>query len=71
MHISHVWYDEKEPPEGSKDEVGGAAETGKEVTSEEGKQGGSGGGGGGGSQLRCPKCGSPCTHVETFVCKYY
>uniref|UniRef100_A0A8C9Y7R1 ATP-dependent clpX-like chaperone, mitochondrial n=1 Tax=Sander lucioperca TaxID=283035 RepID=A0A8C9Y7R1_SANLU len=21
----------------------------------------------GGSQLRCPKCGDPCTHVETFV----
>ena len=22
-----------------------------------------------GSQLCCPKCGEPCTHVETFVCK--
>nr|XP_046249249.1 ATP-dependent Clp protease ATP-binding subunit clpX-like, mitochondrial isoform X2 [Scatophagus argus] len=28
---------------------------------------GSGGSGKGGSQLRCPKCGDPCTHVETFV----
>ncbi|KAK1150062.1 ATP-dependent Clp protease ATP-binding subunit clpX-like, mitochondrial isoform X1 [Acipenser oxyrinchus oxyrinchus] len=29
---------------------------------------GSGGPGGkGGNQLRCPKCGDPCTHVETFV----
>jgi len=29
----------------------------------------SGGGesGGGGTSLRCPKCGDPCTHVETFV----
>lgn len=29
-------------------------------------------GGGGGdkkSNLICPKCGDPCTHVETFVCK--
>ena len=29
-------------------------------------------GGGNGSkdgQLCCPKCGNPCTHVETFVCK--
>lgn len=30
---------------------------------------GSGGSGKGGSQLHCPKCGDPCTHVETFVCK--
>merc|ERR550534_760187 len=28
---------------------------------------GSDGGGGKGSQLCCPKCGEPCTHVETFV----
>lgn len=34
------------------------------------RQSGSGGSGKGGSQLRCPKCGDPCTHVETFVCKY-
>ncbi|KAG9352293.1 hypothetical protein JZ751_020706 [Albula glossodonta] len=27
----------------------------------------SGGSGKGGNQLRCPKCGDPCTHVETFV----
>ncbi|MGH0153986.1 UNVERIFIED_CONTAM: hypothetical protein FKN15_000666 [Acipenser sinensis] len=26
-----------------------------------------GSGGKGGNQLRCPKCGDPCTHVETFV----
>ena len=64
VHVSHVCCNEKEPPEGSKGEVG-AGETGKEVSSEGSKQGGSGGGGG--SQLRCPKCGSPCTHVETFV----
>lgn len=25
---------------------------------------------GGGNQLCCPKCGDPCTHVETFVCMY-
>ncbi len=25
---------------------------------------------GGGNQLCCPKCGDPCTHVETFVSKY-
>jgi ATP-dependent Clp protease ATP-binding subunit ClpX len=23
----------------------------------------------GGNHLTCPKCGDPCTHVETFVCK--
>ncbi|XP_032906282.1 ATP-dependent Clp protease ATP-binding subunit clpX-like, mitochondrial isoform X1 [Amblyraja radiata] len=28
---------------------------------------GSGSSGKGGNQLRCPKCGDPCTHVETFV----
>uniref|UniRef100_A0AAZ3QGG3 ClpX-type ZB domain-containing protein n=1 Tax=Oncorhynchus tshawytscha TaxID=74940 RepID=A0AAZ3QGG3_ONCTS len=32
-----------------------------------GKRGASGGSGKGGSQLRCPKCGDACTHVETFV----
>lgn len=36
------------------------------------KDSGTGGGGGGGSgknknTLSCPKCGDPCTHVETFV----
>ena len=25
---------------------------------------------GGSNQLCCPKCGDPCTHVETFVCMY-
>lgn len=31
---------------------------------------GSGGSGGGKKNtLTCPKCGDPCTHVETFVCK--
>ncbi|XP_038873725.1 ATP-dependent Clp protease ATP-binding subunit clpX-like, mitochondrial isoform X2 [Salvelinus namaycush] len=29
--------------------------------------GSSGGSGKGGNQLHCPKCGDPCTHVETFV----
>lgn len=23
------------------------------------------------NQLCCPKCGDPCTHVETFVCEYF
>lgn len=34
---------------------------------------GSGGSGKGGSQLRCPRCGDTCTHVETFVrkCNYF
>lgn len=27
--------------------------------------------GGKDGQLCCPKCGNPCTHVETFVCMYY
>ncbi|XP_068881785.1 ATP-dependent Clp protease ATP-binding subunit clpX-like, mitochondrial isoform X2 [Aphelocoma coerulescens] len=32
-----------------------------------GKKSGSGSSGKGGNQLRCPKCGDLCTHVETFV----
>lgn len=32
-----------------------------------GKSGRGGGGGGRDGQLCCPKCGNPCTHVETFV----
>lgn len=28
-----------------------------------------GGGGDKKNNLICPKCGDPCTHVETFVCK--
>ncbi|XP_048014252.1 ATP-dependent Clp protease ATP-binding subunit clpX-like, mitochondrial [Megalobrama amblycephala] len=40
----------------------------KGVTEAGGKRvSGGGGSGKGGSQLRCPKCGDPCTHVETFV----
>ncbi|KAF6351013.1 caseinolytic mitochondrial matrix peptidase chaperone subunit X [Rhinolophus ferrumequinum] len=31
------------------------------------KKSGSGNSGKGGNQLRCPKCGDLCTHVETFV----
>lgn len=27
-------------------------------------------GGGKDGQLSCPKCGSPCNHVDTFVCKF-
>ncbi|XP_046898394.1 caseinolytic mitochondrial matrix peptidase chaperone subunit Xa isoform X2 [Hypomesus transpacificus] len=41
-------------------------EGGKKSASET-KRGSSGGSGKGGSQLRCPKCGDACTHVETFV----
>ncbi|XP_060891538.1 ATP-dependent Clp protease ATP-binding subunit clpX-like, mitochondrial isoform X3 [Labrus mixtus] len=45
---------------------GGIVFTQKSIS--EGKRlSGSGGSGKGGSQLRCPKCGDPCTHVETFV----
>uniref|UniRef100_A0AAV2L2G0 ATP-dependent Clp protease ATP-binding subunit clpX-like, mitochondrial n=1 Tax=Knipowitschia caucasica TaxID=637954 RepID=A0AAV2L2G0_KNICA len=40
---------------------------GKKSISEGKRLSGSGGAGKGGSQLRCPKCGDPCTHVETFV----
>ncbi|KAK5867249.1 hypothetical protein PBY51_011759 [Eleginops maclovinus] len=40
---------------------------GKKSISEGKRPSGSGGSGKGGSQLRCPKCGDPCTHVETFV----
>ncbi|XP_013782483.1 ATP-dependent Clp protease ATP-binding subunit clpX-like, mitochondrial [Limulus polyphemus] len=32
-----------------------------------GKSGRGGSGGGRDGQLCCPKCGNPCTHVETFV----
>ena len=69
IHLGSAWYDDKtDPPGGSEGEEGGG-EAGKEVTEEDkgSKQGGNSGGGG---QLRCPKCGSPCTHVETFVCEY-
>lgn len=46
------------------------------LPSNEGTRGASSGGttGGGGDKknnLICPKCGDPCTHVETFVCKFF
>lgn len=40
---------------------------GKKSVSEGGGKKSSGGSGKGGNQLRCPKCGDLCTHVETFV----
>ncbi len=43
----------------------------KSVGEGSGKKNSSGNSGKGGSQLRCPKCGDPCTHVETFVCEYF
>ncbi|KAM4619260.1 ATP-dependent clpX-like chaperone, mitochondrial isoform 2-T3 [Polymixia lowei] len=45
----------------------GGSDGGKKSISEGKRLSGSGGSGKGGSQLRCPKCGDPCTHVETFV----
>ncbi|XP_037539492.1 ATP-dependent Clp protease ATP-binding subunit clpX-like, mitochondrial isoform X2 [Nematolebias whitei] len=45
----------------------GGNDCGKKSVSEGKRLSGSGGSGKGGSQLRCPKCGDPCTHVETFV----
>lgn len=54
---------------GSKDGItkDGGSDGGKKSISEGKRLSGSGGSGKGGSQLRCPKCGDPCTHVETFV----
>ncbi|XP_057202107.1 caseinolytic mitochondrial matrix peptidase chaperone subunit Xa isoform X2 [Triplophysa rosa] len=55
-----VYYASKD---GIKDGDGGK----KSVGEGSGKRAGSGNSGKGGSHLRCPKCGDPCTHVETFV----
>ncbi|XP_027018213.1 caseinolytic mitochondrial matrix peptidase chaperone subunit Xa isoform X1 [Tachysurus fulvidraco] len=57
---SSVYY---APKDGIKDGDGGK----KSVSDGSGKRSSSGNSGKGGSQLRCPKCGDPCTHVETFV----
>uniref|UniRef100_A0A3B5QZ27 Caseinolytic mitochondrial matrix peptidase chaperone subunit X n=1 Tax=Xiphophorus maculatus TaxID=8083 RepID=A0A3B5QZ27_XIPMA len=43
------------------------SDSGKKSVGDGKRMSGSGGSGKGGSQLRCPKCGDPCTHVETFV----
>ncbi|XP_075998276.1 ATP-dependent clpX-like chaperone, mitochondrial isoform X2 [Genypterus blacodes] len=51
----------------SKDETTKDGDGGKKSISEGKRLSSSGGSGKGGSQLRCPKCGDPCTHVETFV----
>lgn len=53
-----------EPTPPTNSDVGGAATTG-------GGTGGQTTGSGGDKKntLTCPKCGDPCTHVETFVCK--
>ncbi|XP_042615441.1 caseinolytic mitochondrial matrix peptidase chaperone subunit Xa isoform X2 [Cyprinus carpio] len=55
-----VYYASKD---GMKDGDGGK----KSVGEGSGKRSSSSNSGKGGSQLRCPKCGDPCTHVETFV----
>uniref|UniRef100_A0A8C2PAW9 ClpX-type ZB domain-containing protein n=1 Tax=Capra hircus TaxID=9925 RepID=A0A8C2PAW9_CAPHI len=39
----------------------------KDASEGSSKKSGSGNSGKGGNQLRCPKCGDLCTHVETFV----
>ncbi|XP_051993381.1 ATP-dependent Clp protease ATP-binding subunit clpX-like, mitochondrial isoform X2 [Xyrauchen texanus] len=55
-----VYYASKD---GMKDGDGGK----KSVGEGSGKRASSSNSGKGGSQMRCPKCGDPCTHVETFV----
>ncbi|XP_041705723.1 ATP-dependent Clp protease ATP-binding subunit clpX-like, mitochondrial isoform X1 [Coregonus clupeaformis] len=46
----------------------GSSDGGKKNLGERKRLSGSSGGSGkGGNQLHCPKCGDPCTHVETFV----
>ncbi|XP_016140370.1 ATP-dependent Clp protease ATP-binding subunit clpX-like, mitochondrial isoform X2 [Sinocyclocheilus grahami] len=55
-----VYYASKD---GMKDGDGGK----KSVGEGSGKRSSSSNSGKGGSLLRCPKCGDPCTHVETFV----
>ncbi|XP_028306142.1 ATP-dependent Clp protease ATP-binding subunit clpX-like, mitochondrial isoform X2 [Gouania willdenowi] len=45
----------------------GGGDGGKKSVNEGKRMSESGGSGKGGGQLRCPKCGDPCTHVETFV----
>lgn len=65
IHTSvSLWDDKKDTP--GPENVGDA--DGKPKESKQGEKGK--GGRNGGGHLRCPKCGSPCTHVETFVCKY-
>uniref|UniRef100_A0A8C2DHQ9 Caseinolytic mitochondrial matrix peptidase chaperone subunit b n=1 Tax=Cyprinus carpio TaxID=7962 RepID=A0A8C2DHQ9_CYPCA len=53
----------------SKDGVPRDGDGGKVLAGEAGgkRSSGAGGSGKGGSQLRCPKCGDVCTHVETLV----
>jgi ATP-dependent Clp protease ATP-binding subunit ClpX len=47
---------------GGSSSVGGDKTFGGNSTTSGGSSGGKDG------QLCCPKCGNPCTHVETFVC---
>ncbi|XP_048829603.1 ATP-dependent Clp protease ATP-binding subunit clpX-like, mitochondrial [Brienomyrus brachyistius] len=53
----------------SKDGMSKDGDGGKKTISDAGgkRSASSGGSGKGGAHLRCPKCGDPCTHVETFV----
>ena len=48
---------------GPEDGAGGDGGAGKSGGAGKGAQGG----GGGDNQLLCPKCGSPCEHVATFI----
>lgn len=67
----------REPPSGSSEDESG--NKGADKTSAEsfgsssygsGKGSNNDEGGGNNSHLSCPKCGDPCTRVETFVCKF-
>lgn len=48
----------------------GGGNVGKGTDKTAGSNSSSGGGKDGHTHLTCPKCGDPCTHVETFVCTY-
>uniref|UniRef100_F6RUF6 ATP-dependent clpX-like chaperone, mitochondrial n=1 Tax=Ornithorhynchus anatinus TaxID=9258 RepID=F6RUF6_ORNAN len=58
-----AYFASKDGP--GKDGSGGGNK--KSVNEGGAKKSGSGNSGKGGNQLRCPKCGDLCTHVETFV----
>lgn len=60
----------KDIPPGRKSRGSGNSVGGSSGGSTTGGSGGRGGSGRSG-HLSCPKCGDPCTHVETFVCKFY
>lgn len=68
LKISKTVCSSEDDSSGNKGDKKNPVEASGSSNGNKGKGSGKGKGGGNNANLSCPKCGDPCSHVETFVC---